>query len=97
LSADSLLDVLERAIALARAPGLEELDADTLLALAEDATSRAFAAGEIIGADGAAYVLSDRIVRAGETLPAPSPLLALRLEADRWLDLVSDEPSLESR
>jgi hypothetical protein len=90
VNGDSLLDVLERAILLGRAPGLEALDPESLLSAAEDATVVSFAAGDTIGADGAAYVLSGRVIAAGEQARAETATQALRLEADRWLDLLAD-------
>ena len=90
MKGDSLLDVLERAILLGRAPGLEGVDPESLLSAAEDATVASFAAGDTIGADGAAYVLPGRVIAAGEQTRVETATEALRLEADRWLDLLAD-------
>jgi hypothetical protein len=49
-----------------------------------------FAAGDTIGADGAAYVLPSRVIAAGEQTRVETATEALRLEADRWLDLLAD-------
>lgn len=91
MTGDTLLDVLERAVLLAKTEPLAAFDAETLLSLAEEATVVPFAAGESIGADGAAYVLPGRAVPAGEVARAESAVEALRIEADRWLELLADE------
>lgn len=91
MTGDSLVDVLARAVFLARAEPLAGLEAETLLSIAEDATAVTFAAGDAVGADGAAYVLPGRVVPAGETWRADQPSQALRIDADRWLDLTADE------
>jgi hypothetical protein len=90
VTGETLLDVLERALFLGRAAPLATVDAETLLSLAEDATVTSFAAGDTIGADGAAYVLEGRVVSGGETLRAGEATRAMRIEADRWLDVLAE-------
>ena len=87
---DSLLELHDRAVTLARAPGLEGLDAETLLSLAEEVTEVVFEPGAALGEDGAAYVTAAGIVRPGERQVAGEATRALRLEADRWLDLTEE-------
>jgi len=87
---ESLLELHARALILSRVPALAELDVDTLLAIADEADEVVFPAGASIGDPGAAYILSDRVVPPGDTLVAASETRALRLEADRWLDVVEE-------
>ena len=87
---DSLLELHARALGLARVPALSGLDADTLLTLAEEADELAVPAGGTIGDPGAAYVLADRVLAPGETLRVDQACRALRLDADRWLDVVEE-------
>ena len=87
---DSLLELHARALVLARVPALAGLDADTVLALADEVEEVDFPAGAEIGDAGAAYVLAARVIAPGERVLAEDATRALRLDADRWLDLVEE-------
>jgi hypothetical protein len=87
---DSLIELHARALRIARVPELAGLDADTLLALADEVEPVSFEPGTTIGDPGAAFVLPARVVQPGEAIVAEAPTTALRLDADRWLDLLEE-------